>query len=93
MSKVAPNATFNKQQDKLIGATFKKAIISSVNITAFTADVIFAENPNNTIRSIPLASHIDPSKVIPGDRCRVDVFDETNTRDMVVAYCYGRKFI
>jgi len=91
MSKFAANHVYDKQNKLLVSSTFKKAFISSINITSFTADVIFAENPTNTIRSVPLGSHIDPTKIIVGDRCRVDVFDETNQRDMVVAYIYGRK--
>lgn len=84
------NQTFLNQNKKLIRASFKKAVISAVNISAFTADVYFAENPGVVIKSIPLASQIDPTKILIGDRCRVDVFDETNQRDMVIAYIYGR---
>lgn len=85
------NDLYKQQNERLIRATFKKAVISSVNTQTFTADVYFAENPSNIIRSIVLASQIDPTTVIAGDRCRVDIFDETNPRDMVVAYIYGRK--
>lgn len=92
MSVVAPNQTYKRQQETLVPATFKKAVISAINVQAFTADVYFSQNPSNVIRSIPLASHIDATAIMVGDRCRVDVFDETNQRDMVVAYVYGRKF-
>lgn len=91
MSKVPFNDLYKKQNNKLVRATFKKAFVSSVNVSAFTADVIFAENPNNTVRSIPLASHIDATLINVNDRCRVDIFDETNPSDMVVAYIYGRR--
>lgn len=91
MSTHAPNDTWNKQRDKLPPATYKKGVISSINVTAFSADVYFTENPNNIIRSVPLASHIDPTKIVVGDRCRVDIFNETNIASMVVAYIIGRR--
>lgn len=84
------NKIWEKQHNKLVRATFKKAIISNVNTAANTADVFFAQNPTTVIRAIPLASQIVASQVMVGDRCRVDVFDETNPNDMVVAYIYGR---
>lgn len=92
MTKVALNSVFEQQNKKLVPATFKKAVISGTNIVAFTADVYFSENPTNIIRNVPLAAHIDPTKILIGDKCRVDIFDETNIRDFVVAYIYGRKF-
>ena len=90
MNRFPVNKVFDMQQKKLVEATFKKGIISAINATAFTADVAFSENPNNVIRSVPLASHINPSLVAVGDRCRIDVFDETSIKDLVVAYIYGR---
>ncbi len=90
MSQPNTNDLWKKQHGKLVRSTFKKAIISNVNAAANTADVYFAENPATVIRSIPLASQITASQVMVGDRCRVDVFDETNPNDMVVAYIYGR---
>lgn len=90
MSKQPLNDTWNKQHKKLVRATFKKAFISNVNVSANTADVYFAENPSTTIRNIPLASNVNTVYVSQGDKCRVDVFDETNPNDMVIAYIYGK---
>src|SRR5579872_4265141 len=90
MSEHPYNDLWKKQHGKLVRATFKKAIITNVNASTNTADVYFSENPATVIRSIPLASQIVASQVMVGDRCRVDVFDETNPNDMVVAYIYGR---
>jgi hypothetical protein len=84
------NDTFKKQQGKLVRATFKKAFIVAVNASACTANVFFAESPQNVIKNVPLAAHIIPALVNAGDRCRIDLFDETNPNDMVVAYIYGR---
>ena len=82
------NETFKKQNRSLIPATFKRAFITAVQSQNATADVYFAENPNTVIRSIPLAKHIVPSTIIIGQRCRVDLFDEKNSRDMVIAYVF-----
>ena len=90
MSPTPFNDTFKNQNKKLIRATFKKAIINQVYANSATADVYFAGNPQTIIKGIPLAANIQPSQVMPQDKCRVDVFDETNPSDMVVAYIYGR---
>ena len=47
-------------------------------------------NNQTVIRNIPVASSIDITKVNLGDRCRVDMFDEKNPNDMVVAYTYAK---
>lgn len=88
MSKHTGNEVWEKQQSKLVRATFKKAFISSVNASARNADIVFAENPNNIIRAVPLATHISTANILLNQRCRVDIFDETNNRDMVIAYLY-----
>jgi hypothetical protein len=70
-------------------STFKKAVISSVNKGSGTANAYFIENPQNTINNIPFSSAVDIANVVPGTKCRVDIFDETNPTDMVIAYTYG----
>jgi hypothetical protein len=65
-----------------------KGIISAVYVQSKTADVCFTKNTQTIIRNIPLAKHIDPTTVHIGDRCKVDIFDETNPRDMAVSYIY-----
>ena len=92
MGKPSYNEVFKKQNAHLLPATFKKAVISAVQASNFTADVYYVENQNTVIRAIPFASHIDATKVMAGDKCRVDCFDEKNSRDCVIAYIYGRKF-
>jgi len=74
---------------KINPSTFKKGVISKVNLSNGTADVYFVENSQNIIKNIPFASNIDISKIQIGARCRVDVFDEANPNDMVIAYTYG----
>lgn len=70
-------------------ATFKKAVISKVNYQTATADVFFPTSPQNIIKDVPFASNINVPKVSRGMTCRVDVFDESNINDMVIAYTYG----
>jgi|SRR5579872_3151099 len=90
MSKQPINQTWKNQHKKLIQATFKKGFISNVNTFSNTADVYFAENPGTVIKSISLASQIVASQLMVGDKVRVDLFDETNPNDMVIAYMWGR---
>ncbi len=91
MSKHTVNTTFQKQNNKLLVATFKKAVITNINVASNTVDVYYAQNPSTIIKNIPLASHIHSSQVMINDRCRVDMFDESNPSDCVCAYIYGRK--
>lgn len=88
MSKQPVNQTFHKQQKTLVPATFKKGFVLAVNVAANTIDVAFAENPNTAVRNIPLARDVSITTISVGQKCRVDVFDETNPNDMVVAYSY-----
>lgn len=90
MSQTQHNDLFKKQRDKLNRATFKKGFINAVNLNSTTADVYFAESNQTIVKNIPLASHIITDQIMIGDKCRVDVFDETNPNDMVIAYVYGR---
>lgn len=88
MSTQPVNDTFRKQQKKLVRATFKKGFINAVNISGKTVDVYYAENPQSIIRNIPVADTVDITKVTIGKKCRVDLFDETNPQDSVMAFTY-----
>lgn len=88
MSSQPPNDTFKKQQYKLVRSTFKKAIISAIHVNAHTVDVSFAEDPLTLVRNIPIADNVTVANLATGQRCRVDLFDETNPNDMVMAYTY-----
>ena len=90
MVKISFNELYKKQNQKLIRATFKKALIVSVNEASATANISIVGNPSTVIKNVPFASHIIPSLVLANDKCRVDLFDETNPNDMVIAYIYGR---
>lgn len=90
MSQHTVNQTYKKQQGRLVAATFKRGIVQNVNQHSATADVQVLGNQTSLVKGVPMASHIIPALVQQGDRCRLDMFDETNPNDMVVAYIYGR---
>lgn len=82
------NDTWKKQHKKIVRSTFKKGFINAVHASARTVDVYFAENPQTIIRNVPIAGTVTVSGIIVGSRCRIDIFDETNPNDMVMAYYY-----
>ena len=97
--KIPASRSFQKSTAKLTGATFKKAFISSYNESARTVDVYFANNLQTVIKGIPIA---DPeiealqtiinelgSDFLIGKKCRIDIFDEKNPKDMVMAYTWN----
>jgi hypothetical protein len=82
---------FRKHTGITSPATFKKAVIATVHSESATADVYIVGNAQSLLKNIPLSSAVDANDVKVGDKCRVDMFDETNPDDSVVAYTYGRK--
>lgn len=88
MSLNALNDTFKQQQRKLVRSTFKKGFINAVYPNSYTVDIYYAENPQQIMRNIPVAKSVAISTVRVQQRCRIDIFDETNPNDMVVAYTY-----
>ena len=82
---------FEKAFGKTIPATFKKGIIAKLNTDLGTADVIIVGSNQTVLKNLPLSSAIDIYDIRLNDKCRVDMFDESNPQDSVVAYTYGRK--
>lgn len=80
-----------KENKKVTPATFKRGLIVAVHNSSWSADVIVVGNNQTILKNIPLSSAINPNAIQAGDRCRIDMFDEVNQGDMVVAYTYGRK--
>lgn len=74
------------QVNKYLAVTFKKGIINRVY--ASSVDVQIVGSQQAIIKGIKLAKHIDITTLNVGDRCRLDMFDESNPSDMVVAYIY-----
>lgn len=88
MSTQPSNKIFRDQQKKLVRATFKKAFINATHVGSNTVDVYFAENPQTIIRNIPVADSVTVANIMIGQKCRIDVFDETNPNDCVMSYTY-----
>ena len=83
------NQTYKKQNQKLLPATFKKGVIIQAYQNNWTADVYIVGNNQTILKGVPLALSIDATILQAGMKCRLDLFDETNPSDMVVAYVYG----
>ena len=85
---------FKELSDKInkrnISESFKRGIIQKVYLDFWTADVQVVGSTQTLLKNIPLSSAV-PLTVAIGDWCRLDLFDETNSSDMVVAYIYKRR--
>jgi hypothetical protein len=82
------NEIYKKQTKTLIPASQKKAVLSAINIASRRVDIYFVNNPQTIVKNIPVASSFDIQSARVGDICKIDVFDESNPRDMIVAYSY-----
>lgn len=67
----------------------RRAIIESVNLSQWSADVRVIGGTQSIIKSVPMSSAIT-SLVTAGDLCVLDLFDETNPNDCIIAYTYGK---
>lgn len=83
------NQIFKDQNGNLIPSSIKKAIVSSVNVTLRQANIYYINNPETVIQNVPLSNTVDATALTPGDKVKVDIFDETNPKDIVIAYSYG----
>lgn len=92
MIEVSSNKIYKDRQKGLIPATFKKAVISSIDTQSRTASVYIVGNTQTIINNIPFSSSVDLTKVQLGDKCKVDCFDESNPNDMVIAYIYSKPY-
>jgi hypothetical protein len=81
----------SKANDRTSRATFKRGIINAINAQLGTMDVQIVGSHSTILKGIPFSSAVNSSAVRVGDKCRIDMFDETNPYDCVVAYIYGRK--
>lgn len=84
------NRLFKEQNERLVRATFKKGVIAKVYLSSFSADVFIIGNTQTLIKNVPFASNVSIAGISIGDKCRLDLFDETNPNDMVISYTYGR---
>ena len=81
---------FHQTKEITSPATFKKAIVAQINRESATVDVTIVGNNQTVLKSLPISSAVTLDDLRIGDRCRVDMFDETNPQDAVIAYTYGR---
>jgi hypothetical protein len=80
---------FQKRQlGKISPATFKHGVIAAVYRQSWSADVVVEGDMQTVLKNIPMSSAV-PYNVRVGQLCRIDMFDETNPKDSVVAYTYG----
>lgn len=80
------------QNTKVTPETFKRGTIVAIHKESCSADVIIVGSNESIAKNVPLSSAINANVVMPGDRCRIDMFDETNPDDSVIAYTYGRTY-
>jgi hypothetical protein len=77
-----------RQMQKISPATFKHGVITAVYRQSWSADVVVEGDVQTVLKGIPMSSAV-PYNVRVGQLCRIDMFDETNPKDSVVAYTYG----
>lgn len=85
----AINKTYKKQNDKLIPSSIKKAIISAVNVAQRQCDIFYPNNPQTIVKGVSVSNSVDITSLVAGQRVKIDIFDETNPKDIVIAYAYG----
>ena len=76
-----------KTNDRVMPPTFVKGMISTINYSIGIADVVVVGNNQTILHNVRLSSAV-PSTAKVGNLCRVDFFDPSNPKDMVVAYIY-----
>jgi hypothetical protein len=93
--KIPQSKLYKKQNDRIIPSVHKKAVIVNSNLTGNIVDIYFVENPQSIIRGVQVAypsqstvSSYANTNTIMNLRCVVDIFDETNNQQMIVAYTY-----
>lgn len=88
---ISYNDIFKNQNKRLIPESAKRAIISKVNIIQRQADIQLVNNPETVIKNVAVSNAVDITSLAVGDRVKIDIFDEGNTKDMVIAYSYSGK--
>lgn len=81
-----------EENKKRSPSSYKKGIIVNVHSDSWTADINIIGDYQSLIKNVSLSSGVS-SDVRAGDKCRLELFDESNPNDMVIAYLYGRKYL
>ena len=84
------NEFVKKQNDKNTTIPLRKGIINAVYPESWTADVQIIGSVQTIVKSVPISLALAIGDIRVGDKCKLDVFDESNQIDIVVAYTYGR---
>lgn len=85
------NQLYKNQNRKLIPDKLRKAIVSKVNVSQRQADIYFVNNPETVVKNVPVSNAVDINSLAEGDRVKIDLFDETNPKDIIIGYSYGGK--
>ena len=64
MSRFPYNDLFKEQARRVLPATYKRAVISSMNESMGTIDVYFSDSPQSVLKGIMASSAIDFTKVL-----------------------------
>lgn len=86
---------FKHNNERLVPTIRKKAVIvnGGTIVGAFSGgavDLYFLDNPQSIIKGVPVSDTVYApfAGALTNKRCVVDIFDESNTSQMVVAYTY-----
>jgi hypothetical protein len=99
--KIPNSKLYQKNNERLVPIMHKKAVIVSfggtgVNLGAPTSvNICFLDNLQTTIKGVPISWPVSQYlvqaavlNISSNIRCVVDIFDETNISQMIVAYTY-----
>lgn len=82
---------FQRNNQRLIATSKKKAVIVNYNALASLADIYFLDNPQTIVKNVPISNSVQTylqGSLIVNKNCVVDIFDESNSSQMIVAYTY-----
>jgi hypothetical protein len=93
--KIPTSKLYQKQNSRLIASTRKKAIIMNSNPGANTVDLSFVDNLQTLVKGVRVSNStigelitLQNQGITSNIKCVVDIFDETNVSQMIVAYTY-----
>jgi hypothetical protein len=71
------------------GPTLRRATLRSFDPVTYTATVQIAGSLAAYLAGLPVASEIEVQSAVPGARCLVCFFDDSNPQDGLVVAVYG----
>ncbi len=91
--KIPSSKLYKKQNERIIPSFHKKGVIVFVNNNGSLANLYFLDNPQTIIKNVPVSYPAQTAITYTYNkttnlRCVVDIFDETNSSQMIVAYTY-----